>query len=493
MVDKKAAFAAWATTRRKFLSLLGRAAAGASVSATLGGSTFAAEVHQKNHGGGMSVLRRGEEGYETKRKNLVWQAIKPKRYPERIYEITSDDDIPAALAEARAGGYSISIVGGGHSYVGYGVQDGKAILDLSRLQGVDIDAKNRVAHVQPALISIEFDHLLDEKNLAFPVAHCATVAMGGYLLGGGMGWNAESWNNLACFNVRSVDVVLASGQRVTASAENHPDLFWAARGGGPLFCGVATRFHVDIFSRPAAVYGSTYVYEIEAAPGVVTWMEKARLVQDRKVEMVLIFATAPPDENSATARRQCIVSAVCFADDLQEARRLLDVIAEGAPDAGLVFKEEVQETSISKLYSEDKSNLPIRQAVETAWTDDVVAASRCIIDNFNKVPSEKTVIYFNYRSRPTLPEDAAYSAMGKAFMLSMAMWSNAADDEANILWSDNLMQDLQPVRKAVYINETELVRHPERARHAFSPRNWKKLKEVAAKYDPTGMFASPFF
>ena len=319
-----------ALSRRSFLSRISRFVAGASIVATFRPlvSAVATRVREKFKG---TAYYRGNEAYEKKRASLVWQGIKPQRYPNCIYEVKSEEDILSALAEARAAKLPVSIVCGGHSYVANGVQEGTILLDISRLRDVEIDVTNRVARIQPGIRSVEFDLLLQEKNLAFPVAHSPTVALGGFLLGGGMGWNAESWNGLACFNIRAVDVILASGERVTASADQYPDLFWAARGGGPLFCGIVTRYHLNIFPRPAAIRASSYVYTIDAMNAVIAWMEKARAKQDPKVELTLIFVTADPAENGGKADKQCIVSAVCFADDEAEAKRLLGAIAEGAP------------------------------------------------------------------------------------------------------------------------------------------------------------------
>ena len=434
----------------------------------------------------------GDDAYENKRKSLVWQAIKPQRYPNRIYEAVTEEDIVNTVAEARAIGLPISIVCGGHSYVANGIQDDSILLDLSQLRAVEIDTASRTARVQPGIRSAEFDYLLQGEGLAFPVPHSPVVALGGYLLGGGMGWNAESWNNLACFNIRAVDVILASGKQVTASANQYADLFWAARGGGPLFCGIISRYHLDVFPRPTAIRQSTYIYTIDATDAVIAWMEKARAVQDPKIELTLILSATPPDENNGKAAKQCIVSAVCFGNDELEATRLLTGIAEGAPAEHRVFQEELVPTSIAGLLSADMTSVPIRHSVETFWIDDVVQTTKRIAQMFPSAPSTNTLVYINYRSRPTLTNDAAYSAMGEAIVFSAAIWSDPKDDEDNIRWSDNLVKYLGPFDKAAYINETEFVRHPERARHCFSEANWQRLQSIAVKYDPTGMFASPF-
>jgi hypothetical protein len=432
---------------------------------------------------------RGDEAYENKRRNLVWQAIKPERYPDRIYEINSEQDIVDALAEARAAQRRVSVVANGHSYAANGIRDDTMVLDISRLREVRIDADQRVAYIQPGIRSAEFAARLQKQGLAFPIAHSPIVGLSGYLLGGGMGWNAESWNNLACFNIRAAEVILASGERVIASADQHADIFWAVQGAGPAFFGLVTGFHLDVFPLPAAIRASTWVYPLEAIDDIVGWMERGRPMHDPKVELTLIFSSA--ERQGGGVDRQCVVSAICFADEEDEAKKLLAPLAHGAPAQGLLFKEELAPRKLADLFSTSAdSSLPIRHEVETCWTDDASEAIRRVARRFASVPSPHTHVFANFRARPTLPRDAAYTAMGNLFFLSIGAWPGAEQDEANLLWTDGLLNDLGPIDKAAYINETNFFRHPERARHCFSPGAWNRLGELAQRYDPDGVFTS---
>jgi FAD/FMN-containing dehydrogenase len=117
------------------------------------------------------------------------------------------------------------------------------LIDLSRLHDISIEPRSRIARVQPAVTGGELASALGEHRLAFPVGHCASVPMSGYLLAGGQGLNAGTWGP-ACFSIQSVNVVTADGQLVTADERHNADLFWAARGAGPGFFGVATRFQL---------------------------------------------------------------------------------------------------------------------------------------------------------------------------------------------------------------------------------------------------------
>ena len=331
---------------------------------------------------------KGGNAYEQKRTSLVWQAIKPSRHPNRNFEVTSEEDILAALAEARDADLPVSSVCSGNSYVAKGVQDSTMLLDISRLCDVEIDATNRIAHVQPGVRSIEFDYLLRLENLAFPVPHSLTVALGGYLLGGGMGWNAESLNNLAYFNIargRSNSCLRreTNGQRRSTF---RPILGCMWRR--PHFLRDCYPLSSQCLPRPVAIRESTYIYTIGAIVSVITWLEKARAAQHSKVEQSLTFIMAEAAEKGVEADKQCIVSVLCVADDEQEAKMLIAPITKGAPTEGIPFTDDLAPKTMSQLFATASASFPYRHAVETFWADDVAGATRRIGHKFLSTPSE---------------------------------------------------------------------------------------------------------
>jgi FAD/FMN-containing dehydrogenase len=435
--------------------------------------------------------RRGERSYEELRRSLIWQAIKPPRYPDRIVEVASVADVRATIASAKAERRQISIVSCGHNYVGNGIRDDVVLLHLGNLQEARVDRAARTASLQPGVRAYPFEALLHKHGLAFPVPHNPTVGMAGFLLGGGMGWNAESWNNFACFNLRSIEAVLASGETIVADAQQHADLFWAARGAGPYFPAVAMRFHVNVFPKPAAIRESTLVYSMNAAAEVIAWLERAHAAQDPKMELTLIFGMSDPEENNGKLEPQCIVSAICFADSDAEAKQIYRAIAKDAPTDGLVFKEELQARSIGELLLEDKASVPNRHAVETFWTGKPQQAARILATRFLSSPTPTTLLYVNYRARPAVPRGGVYSSIGSAFGFSDVSWAEESQDETCRKWSDELVASLAGIDTAAYINESEIVRHPARVMHCYSKENWQRLTQVIAQYDPSGLFSSP--
>ncbi len=141
----------------------------------------------------LQLLWRGEADYERVRTGGVWNARKPDRFPDVIPIPATDGEVVEAVRLARSSGLQLAVRSGGHSMAGSGVRDDGMLIDLSRLQDIAVDAPSLRASVQPAVRSRELAHALGQFGLAFPVGHCGSVALGGYLLSGGLGWNMGSW------------------------------------------------------------------------------------------------------------------------------------------------------------------------------------------------------------------------------------------------------------------------------------------------------------
>jgi FAD/FMN-containing dehydrogenase len=97
------------------------------------------------------------------------------------------------------------------------------------------------------------------------------VAARSGLLQGGQGWNSRQWG-WGCENVLGVDVVTADGALVHADADENSDLYWTARGAGPAFFGIVTRFHLRAHRMPAAFTHTTYAFPIECFDELIHWL-----------------------------------------------------------------------------------------------------------------------------------------------------------------------------------------------------------------------------
>jgi len=162
------------------------------------------------------------------------------RRPALIAYCASRDDVAAAIRFAREHDLTIAVRGGGHNGGGLGSVDEGVVIDLSPLKAVSVDPATGAVRVGGGCVWGEVDAATGPHNLAVPTGIISSTGVGGLTLGGGHGYLSRR-HGLTVDNLRSAKMVLADGSKVTASADENPDLFWAIRGGGGHF-GVVTEF-----------------------------------------------------------------------------------------------------------------------------------------------------------------------------------------------------------------------------------------------------------
>src|SRR2546421_1887673 len=210
-----------------------------------------------------TLLRPGDEGYEQARQ--VYNAMINK-YPALISRCADVADVIAAVNFAREHELTLAVRGGGHSGPGLGTCDDGLVIDLSDMKGIRVDPVARTARVEGGCTWGEVDHATHAFGLATPSGFISTTGVGGLTLGGGIGYLSRTLG-LTIDNLLGVDMVLADGSFVTASAQEHADLFWAVRGGGGNF-GVVTSFLFQLHPI-STVYGGPMFWPLEQAADVM--------------------------------------------------------------------------------------------------------------------------------------------------------------------------------------------------------------------------------
>ncbi|MFD2028739.1 FAD-binding oxidoreductase [Promicromonospora aerolata] len=168
----------------------------------------------------------------------------PVRTPTAVARVRSTDEIAAALAVARDAGLPLAVRSGGHHQARHGLVDGGLVLDLRLLDGVDIDPAAGVGRAQGGVLAGAYTAAAGAHGLATGFGDTGSVGVGGITLGGGIGYLSRH-DGLTVDNLLGAEVVLADGRVVRADADEHPDLFWALRGGGGNF-GVVTRLDLRL-------------------------------------------------------------------------------------------------------------------------------------------------------------------------------------------------------------------------------------------------------
>ena len=235
------------------------------------------------------TFRRGDPGYETARRATCRNARLPDRYPDIIVQATGEKDVVAAIRLANANGWAVGVRSGGHSWSCNHVRDGGMLLDVSRLNAVTIDASAMRAMVGPGCRGNDVDKLLAAQKLFFPVGHCRGVGLGGFLLQGGFGWHGRALGP-ACENVLAIDYVGADGELRHASPNENADMYWAARGAGPGFFGVITRFHLKLHPRPKVIGSKFAFYTVDRLEELVRWALEVGPDVPPSIELMLFMS-----------------------------------------------------------------------------------------------------------------------------------------------------------------------------------------------------------
>lgn len=430
-------------------------------------------------------FERGGDGYEEARRAAVWNARLPDRFPDVIVQAANEDDVVAAVRSAARQSMRIGVRSGGHSWAANHVRDGGMLLDVSRLDEATVDRSSMTATAGPGKQGQALCSELEAADLFFPSGHCKGVAIGGYLLQGGYGWNGRVLGP-ACESVIGIDVVTADGQLVHASADENAELYWSARGSGPGFFGVVTRFHLRVYPRPAVCGSSLYAYPIDALDDVYRWAHEIGPDVDRRVEMQILMSRrfdALGIESPAI-----LIASPVFADSdtgAEAALALLDTCP--VRDQALVAVPYAP-TALTDWYDAVMHAYPAghRYATDNMWTSapfaDLLPGLHRIADSLAPAPSH--FLWLNWGPSPER-QDMAYSVEDEIYLALYGVWEHAEDDERYGDWARSNMAAMEHLASGIQLADENLGQRP--ARFA-SDENMARLDRARATYDPAGRF-----
>ncbi len=213
------------------------------------------------------------------------------RYPAMIVRCADVADVISAVNFARQNKMVVAIRGGGHNGGGLGTCDGGLVIDLKDMHGIRVDPVAKTVRVEGGCTWAEVDHATHPFGLATPSGVVSSTGVGGLSLGGGLGYLSRKYG-LTIDNILEVDVVLADGSFVTANATNHPDLFWAVRGGGGNF-GVVTTFLFKL-NPMDMVYAGPMLWELDKAAEVMRFYRDFITKAPEDIYGFFAFLSVPP-------------------------------------------------------------------------------------------------------------------------------------------------------------------------------------------------------
>jgi hypothetical protein len=430
---------------------------------------------------------RGTNEYEAARRATVWNSLLPERFPDVIMQACETKDVVAALRFARAQGYHVGVRSGGHSWNASHLRDGGMLLDVSRLDHCSVDTDRMIARVGPGKIASVFATELDAQGLFFPAGHCEGIRLGGYLLQGGYGWNSKVVGP-ACESVLGLEVVTAEGEKIYCDPENHPDLYWAARGSGPGFFGVVTSFTLRLHPRPAVLGTCLYMYPIEVADEVFSWGRSISSELDDRVELQILTSRGAPETGSDEPT--ITIASPVFADSEEEATKALAALGSCPVIDRATVALPFMPTTLANWYTAVMSKYPEdhRYSVDNMFTsasaEELLPGIRKIIETMPPHPSH--FVFAGWKSSADRT-DMVYGLEDEIYLALYTAWHDPADDERYSDWAPSNMAAMSHLATGISLADENLARRP--AQFITDP-NMARLDKVRADYDPDGLFHS---
>jgi FAD/FMN-containing dehydrogenase len=435
------------------------------------------------------LILRTEEGYEEARVARIYHARHPDRYPAAVLVAANERDVVEGVRLAIEQGWKIAVRSGGHSFPVWSLRDDTLLIDLGRLKELAYDAATGIATASPAIQGgRELNSFLAERGRFFATGGSPSVGIGGFLLQGGLGWGFRRWG-FSAEQIAAMDIVTADGELVRADEDTNSDLFWAARGAGPGFCGVVTRFHLRTRPLPRALTSTIQIYSIERYAEVLEWLYEA---QDRIPDSVHLVAIAqiPPFPVTGDSDEPVFaVWGVAFCDTAEESQAALGPL-EACPVLGdALMTIPPHPTTLEREYDFAQSGHPegFRYQVDSCWVTgsgaEIAVASRKLVLERPPEDGGYTFFWFN---RSELSADMAASLMTELMVGSYTIYEEAAADDVHRDWALSAMADLNPLTVGQYWGYSD---QQLRQVKVLTDDAWARLQEIRAQRDPDGVFS----
>lgn len=411
------------------------------------------------------------------------------RRPEAIVRCADTADVIATLRFAREHDLPLSIRSGGHNVAGFSVNDGGVVLDLSPMRGVRVDPARAVAHVGGGATWADVDHAAWPFGLVTPGGVISTTGVAGLGLGGGFGHLSRRFG-LVVDNMRTVDIVTADGELVHASADEHPDLFWAIRGGGGNF-GIVTHLELAMHRIPG-FYGGPIFFPVEEAGQVMRFYRDFVAEAPRDLGIFFAFATIPGAPFVPEALRGQVACAlvVAWAGDPALAEHIVRPVRE----AGTVLVDVARPTTYPALNKMFDAAHPFghhhywKADFVNELTDDVVAVHERFGPAFPNPMSIAHVYPMNGAVQDVAPDATAFSYRDVNFVHVIGgVDPDPARMPERIEWARSYWSALHPhTARGAYVNFL-MEEGDERIRSTYRD-NYPRLTHVKRTWDPENVF-----
>ncbi|MDP9249876.1 MAG: FAD-binding oxidoreductase [Chloroflexota bacterium] len=453
------------------------------MTAVLGRATIE-ELRQSVRG---TVVAPEDADYDAAR--AVWNGMIDRR-PALVVRCVDVADVVAAVQFARSQGLEIAARGGGHSLPGFSTTDGGLVIDLSPMRAVSVDGPGRRAVVEGGATWADVDQATQASGLAVTGGLVSTTGVGGFTLGGGVGWLMRR-HGLASDNLIGAEVVTADGSVVRATESENADLLWGLRGGGGNF-GVVTSFEFRLFPVGPTILGGPVFYPGEQVVDVLRgWRDATAAMPDDLTTLVSLGSAPPIPPVPESWHGQAVATVIgayagAIADGQAPAgplRTLGDPIVDLLGELPYVALQSLVDPGWGAGARNYFTALFLSGLPDAAI--DVLAAAH------QSRPSPFNEIHLHQMGGAAARVGADASAFGNReapFLMNIvARWLEQADDERELAWARDLRAAMQPFATgATYVNFLGL--GDAGVRDAYDAERFARLGDLKHRWDPTNAF-----
>ncbi|MDQ4489493.1 FAD-binding oxidoreductase [Sinomonas sp. ASV486] len=419
----------------------------------------------------------------------VWNAS-IQRHPAAILQCAGAADVREGVRFAAEQGLTLAVRAGGHNVAGLGTCDDGLVLDLRALQGVRIDPAAKRARVQAGVTWGVFDHEAQAFGLATPGGVMSTTGIAGFTLGGGFGWISRR-HGTASDNLRSVDIVTASGDARTVDAESDPELFWGLRGGGGNF-GVATSFEYALHDVGPEVVAGPLIYPMDQAHDVLSgWAAAIGGLRDEAMS-VAVLRTAPPDPPFPEHLwGQPVLSLslmwIGAPQDAESALAPLRSLGRPAVDAFGPKPYTAFQKAQDRYWSPGAENYwkaDYLTGLDDAAVGTLVEAGK----SFSSPASDIKIVGFGGVLARTPEDFSAYGNRSAAALVNInTRWTASTPTVDHVGWTRDLWDQLHRLATGVYVNFLGQ-EGANRVFEAYGAEKFRRLTALKATWDPENFF-----
>ena len=430
-----------------------------------------------------TVVRPEDAAYDEARQVHLAQI---DRRPALIVQAANAGDVARTVMFARETGLELAVRGGSHSLAGHSTSEGGIVLDLGGMKGLHIDPERRLAWAQPGLRAEEYTVAAAAHGLATPFGDTGSVGIAGLTLGGGIGWLARK-HGLAIDALVSVELVTADGRLITANETEHPDLFWAVRGGGGNF-GVVTRFQYKLYPVSGILGGALFM---PATKEVLQALEPIAASAPDELTTISFLMAAPPAPFIPAEIHFQPTLAIMFVydgDPESGAAALAPFREVATPLAELVMP--MPYPGIYEMLRDAEQRAPATHrslflsTLDDAAIDEILARHAA-----PSSPMAMTQIRILGGAMGRVDASAtAFAHRDAAVLVTLITpFMDPAEAPVHTAWTQSYYEALRPNATGVYANFLE-DEGDARVREAYPTATYRRLADVKRRYDPTNLF-----